>query len=265
MWKKSFNFVAVILATVTVIGLSSCKDKVYYSCDPTIDAIIRQNLPKYEGMTREEWKKLPDSLKLAAFVAMSPEMTKEFWKGKYNEMMDAKFFKDSEKVHISKLYNYLLSIDGLFTEKFTEDKERKQKVLDYYKEWAIYGIDNFGWYVIDALLITEDMEELTEEYIEHVKHNAPSGATELTQAGKKCDCKHLFGCGVGYYCLKDPCEGTKKGCGIIFRNDPCTKKCDYPDGVTADDFDDEVVERIEQLLKMPQRELLDMILEEMKQ
>ena len=64
-------------------------------------------------MKRETWRGLPDSLKRAAFVAMRPELKKDFWQGKYNRIMEVKFFNDAEKEHISKLYTYLLSIKEL--------------------------------------------------------------------------------------------------------------------------------------------------------
>ena len=269
MSKKIINFAVVILTAITIIGLSSCKDEeVRYSCNPAIDAVIRQNLPRYENMTRKDWKNLPDSLKLAVFVAMKPEIKMEFWQGKYNEMMNAKFFKDSEKEHISKIYKYLLSIDDLYTDKYAQDFERKQRVFDYYKEWAIYGIDSLGWGVIDAILITEDMEELTEDYIEHVKQNA-APYTHLEHAGDSkeadCDCKYLLGCGLSYSCSGTECKGTKTGCGVIIRNEPCTKKCDYPtldkngNGVSAVDAG------MMKYFDMSQRELLDVMFEEMNE
>jgi len=232
MLKKSFNFAAVVLAAVTIIGLSSCKDEVRYSCDPTIDAVIRQNLPKYEGMTREEWKNLPDSLKDAAFVAMKPEVKKEFWFGKLKEIKEAKFFNDSEKEHISKLYEYVLSIDYLYTDKYKDDSPEMQGLFDYYKEWAFYGVDNLKWDVVDIFLIAEDKEELDENYIEHVKQNAQS-QTELEHAdggngGKpKCNCEWDIGCaGTGYCSKKIDCD-VKRDCGI-FGAFNCTKRCTEP-------------------------------------
>jgi hypothetical protein len=235
MWKKSFNFVAVILATVTVIGLSSCKDnKVYYSCDPTIDAVIRQNLPKYENKTREEWKNLPDSLKDAAYVAMKPEVKKEFWYGKLNEIKEAKFFNDSEKEHISKLYDYVLSIDYLYTDKYKDDSKEMQKIFEYYKEWAFYGVDSLNWDVVDIFLIAEDKEELTEDYIYYVKQNAATNNSTLQHEGgasngnkPKCNCQYDIGCaGYGYCDIKIECE-VKRDCGIfgVFN---CYKRCREP-------------------------------------
>ena len=224
MWKKFFNFAAVVLAAVTVIGLSSCKDKVYYSCDPTINKIIKQNLPYYENMTREEWKTLPDSLKDAAFVAMTPETKKEFWRGKQKEMISAKFFSDSEKKQISKLYNYLLSIDYIYTNKYKDDSQEMQGLFEYYKEWAFYGIDNLKWDVIDIFLIAEDKEELTEDYIEHVKTNSEP-ATGLSKP--KCNCRYDIGCRGGGNCDNKECSETNWGCGPagIWG---CTRKCTDP-------------------------------------
>ena len=274
MLKKSFNFAAVVLAAVTVIGLSSCKDEVRYSCDPTIDAVIRQNLPKYEGMTREEWKNLPDSLKDAAYVAMKPEVKKDFWFGKLNEIKEAKFFNDSEKEHISKLYEYVLSIDDFFTDKFSEDKERNQKVQNYYKEWAFYGLDYFDWRVIDVILIAEDKEELDEDYIEHVKQNAASNNTTLTHAnggsgGTNCNCNTDVYCnrrfGLSSLC-ESSCDNKVKNCGI-FSSSECKRKCYEPgfgssgngsSGGTVYQID----ERIKALLQMSERELLDEMFKE---
>jgi hypothetical protein len=232
MLKKSFNFVAVILAAVTVIGLSSCKDEVRYSCDPTIDAVIKQKLPYYENMTREKWKNLPDSLKDAAFVAMKPEVKKEFWYGKLSEIKEAKFFNDSEKEHISKLYEYFLSIDYLYTDKYKDDSPEMQGLFDYYKEWAFYGVDFLDWDVVDIFLIAEDKEELDEDYIEHVKQNTrPPSNFEYEDGfgpngGKpNCRCKYDLGCsGQENECnTKADCVGVPN-CGPL-SSSQCTGLC----------------------------------------
>jgi len=267
MSKKSFNFVAVILATVTVIGLSSCKDKVYYSCDPTINRIIKQDLPRYENMTREEWKTLPDSLKDAAFVAMTPETKKEFWLGKQKEMLSSKIFNDAEKRHISKLYDYLLNIDVLFTDTYSRDLKRVQKDYDFYKEWAIYGLDNFKWDVLEVIMIAEDREELTKDYIEFVRDNTDpqkAPATSLQQAGgTECNCLSDIYCDrkMGTLC-ESKCDVKVKKCGL-FGGSECKYKCYEPKGgnggiggvVTS--IDKERLDKLEQFNNMTQKELLE--------
>ena len=234
MLKKRFNFVAVVLAAVTFIGLSSCKDEVYYSCDPTIDAVIKQNLPYYEEMTRAKWKTIPDSLRKAAFAAMKPELKKEFWRGKQEEMMNSHIFKDAEKEHISKLYNYLLSIDDLFTGKYKEGSKEMQKLIEYYKEWAFYGVDSLNWDVIDIVLIAEDGEELIEDYIYYVKQNAATNNSTLQHEGSgnngskpNCNCTWDGGCmGLGS-CNNPDCTKVSWGCKFLYMGE-CTKRCKDP-------------------------------------
>ena len=267
MCKKSINFVAVILATVVVIGLSSCKDKeVYYSCDPTIDAVIKQNLPYYEGMTREEWKNLPDSLKRAAFAAMNPELKKEFWWGKLNEIKEAKFFNNAEKEHIALLYNYLLSIDDFFTDKYTENLELQQNVLEYYKEWAFYGCDFLDWEVIDVILIAEDPEELDEDYIEHVKMNTKP-ATELTQAGSTCNCLYNVYCErkYGTLCEESECDKKLYNCGI-FLSSECKRKCYEPKPGSGNNSGSQIgEEKLKFFQNMTKRELFEEMFKELSE
>ena len=271
MSKKIINFAVVILTAITIIGLSSCKDEeVRYSCNPAIDAVIRQNLPRYENMTRSEWKNLPDSLKSAAFVAMTPELKKEFWRGKQEEILSARFFNDYEKEHISKLYDYFLGIDDFYTEKYRNDLKRVLKVEEYYKEWAIYGVDSLKWDIVDVILIAEDKEELTEDYIEHVKHNAPPFSNFETKK-PDCTCSYNIGCGVftGYCDKKVDCTGVVDcGIGSSF---VCTGICDEPttngnsnngNSGTPKEIDPKILEYLERLGQMSQRELLDVMFEQ---
>ncbi|MDR0830541.1 MAG: bacteriocin fulvocin C-related protein [Prevotellaceae bacterium] len=231
--KKVFLFAAVV-----ALGMSACQKaaEVYYSCDPTIDGIIKQRLPYYQGMTREEWKTLPDSLKNAAFVAMSPELKKKFWEGKYNEIMEYEHFTNTEKAHISKLYNYILSIDDIYADEY--DSIKMKNVFDYYKEWAFYGVDSLNWDVLDVILIAEDKEELTGEYIAKFKQkaNSPPDNSTLQHEGDgngnekpKCNCRYNLGCrGASYsYCdSKVDCK-TKKDCGPLGVLD-CDGRCNEP-------------------------------------
>jgi len=159
---------------------------------------------------------------------MTTELKKEFWMGKQKEILSSKIFNDAEKKHISKLYDYLLSIDGIYTDKYKDGSLEMQKLFEYYKEWAIYGLDNFKWSVVDIFLIAEDGEELTEDYIEHVKQNSKP-ATELEQAGgSDCNCSWDLGCmDSNSTCEKIPCRDTDWGCKFLFMGS-CTKKCKGP-------------------------------------
>jgi hypothetical protein len=233
---KKFSIFAAVMIAALSIGLSSCKDEkvVYYSCDPAIDAVIKQNLPYYKEMTRDEWKTLPDSLKDAALVAMKPELKEKFWEEKFNEMMGTHLFKLSEKRHIAKLYNYLAGIDDFFTDKYSNDSTRVLKVQEYYKEWALYGVDSLGWNIFDVILIAEDPEELTEDYVEQVMQKAlGKGNSTLTHAGGSdgnpdCKCQYSIGCGLFTgYCDKNLKCDAVRSCGLK-RDELCTGLCDEP-------------------------------------
>ena len=43
------------------------------------------------------------------------------------------------------LYEYLLSIDGIYTDKYKDNSPEMQELFNYYKAWAFYGVDSLKW------------------------------------------------------------------------------------------------------------------------
>jgi hypothetical protein len=205
------------------MGLTSCKDGIYYSCNPTIDKEIKQNLPYYSNLTREEWKLLPDSLKNAAFIAMTPEVRKEFCKGKYDELMQFHLFNDDEKEHIKKLYDYVLSIDNIFAIGMTDKNPQREKHQKFFDEWMEYGINKVGWTRTDIFLIAVLKDEVTDENVAKAMQKVPASATTLKKQSRgDCDCSlQNDWCGMvesWKYCFSIECDEVKPwpACGILW-------------------------------------------------
>ena len=68
--------IRIIISAISLclLGLLvSCNnDELVYSCDKDIDAFIKKDLSTYSNITREDWKDLPDSLKIPVYRTFSP-------------------------------------------------------------------------------------------------------------------------------------------------------------------------------------------------
>ncbi|WP_448780266.1 hypothetical protein [Bacteroides congonensis] len=77
--KKLF-YTAILLF---VLLFSSCQEeKQTYSCDPTIDQWVKNNLDEIQSMTRATWKTLPENFKGATFGAFTPPTENHILEGK---------------------------------------------------------------------------------------------------------------------------------------------------------------------------------------
>ena len=217
---KYLSFLAVIL-------LTSCAKDVIYSCNPTIQKEVKQNLPKYSGMSREEWKQLPDSLKMAAYAAMKPEIKRAFWEEKRIELMQLDWLEDQDREHIALLFSIFEKFPDFFEDKFMENSFNKEYVDNFTAEWNNYAEKELDWAFVLRYAVSASGEEVDVPFLGEtiIKTNSPP--TNLEHAGGggfgiDCDCSRSSDwCGSKMFCGQFDACNKKPYCGTLW-----SKTCD---------------------------------------
>ena len=204
---------------MVAVLLSSCAKDIIYSCNPVVQKEVKQNLPKYEGMSREEWKKLPDSLKSAAYAAMKPEIKRAFWEEKRYELMKLDWLEYKDRKHIDLFFSIFEQFPDFFEDKFMDNSFNKEYTKKFAAEWNNYAEKELDWSFALRYAISASGEEVDVPFLGEtiMKTNRPP--TNLENAGNS---ESYCGCSAqsdwcwsfieSYYCKKGNCK-EKPHCG----------------------------------------------------
>ena len=138
---KKFFYTAFLLF---VLLFSSCQEeKQTYSCDPTIDQWVKNNLDEIQSMTRATWKTLPENFKGATFGAFTPQQKITFWKERLNVILELDW-NTKEQEHIQKLH-FMVQENPLWFDvsNRTEEIEDAMAIAAY--SWIQYAKENLHW------------------------------------------------------------------------------------------------------------------------
>ncbi len=203
------------------------KDDVCYSCDAEIDMQIKEDIKKYQKLTREEWKKLPEKFKIPVYRTFSEEQKLLFWQNKYKELIN--FFEGDtySQQHITKLYSYTNTHTNFFSDNYMSKKENLQDFQSFTNKWNKEAID-LGWSIQLLYAISASGEEVNDEFLKRLQEIKLSPETK---GRKDCDCsKKSDLCDIFSYlhgivrCRKWKCDKTPAGCGTFFKF-PCNGIC----------------------------------------
>ena len=137
--KKVYYLVTMLLFLL----ISSCQEEKVYSCDPTVDKWVKNNLDDIQIMNRSSWKTLPEDLKGATFGAFTAKQKISFWEEKLTDVLTLDW-NTEEREHIQKLYVMVKNHPEWFDiSNRTEAIEDEMAIAAY--EWIKYAKETLQW------------------------------------------------------------------------------------------------------------------------
>lgn len=220
--------------------LVSCKKEKQFSCDPEIHSWAKENVGRFQDITREQLATLPIPLAQAAYRTLTPEKKFEFW----NEKLDIVYSQWDEPVReMIDDMRTRLSVAWFEPDSGEIDKEfidswEKDMLTDWmdstnyhlcfcmiYTEKELFGLrhsfdkSNCSWADLPS--------ELMEKHLPHREN--PGGGSDA------CYCEWHSTCEGEELCINPNCRDTREGCRLFWLS-PCTKICD------RETFDDIIIE-----------------------
>jgi hypothetical protein len=233
--------IRIIISAISLclLGLLvSCNnDELVYSCGKDIDAFIKKDLSTYSNIAREDWKDLPDSLKIPVYRTFSPGKCKSFWKEKEAELMKLQW-SNEERTHILQLYSKIE--EDLFTPSYFENESLALQWNNFLIQWVTYALEVLKWDYAMLYTISATGEEYTEVYLDNLRNeliqdsvfNAPYGGTN--SLGGDCNCHSWFWCQFlrpgTWECKENGCTASSHGCGTLWLQS-CDGKCESTDHI----------------------------------
>lgn len=157
-----------LLLFLVAFSLVSCNEETeeIYSCNPTINKSIVENLSTFRNMSRAQWLRLSEDLKIPAYRTFSPEARFRFWKEKFAEVKKLNW-TSAELQHIKSAENFLYSHPDIVSTKEISDELRNKRDLFFY-EWMQTATNKLGWSKSTALSIVASGNKVvnTKGYIE---------------------------------------------------------------------------------------------------
>ena len=231
--RKTMFILSLLGLFIGMFSLVSCKKEKQYSCDQEIHNWAKENIDRFQEITREQLATLPVELAQAAYRTLTPEKKFEMWNDKFDivySQWDAPVREmiDEIKSHMSVSW-------------FDPDLGAIDR--DYIDSWEnimlTEWMDSTNYYLNFCMIHTEKEldtlayssggnecawanvpSELLEKYL---PSRTPPGGDD---GGVPCTCKWNSYCqhiGKGK-CIGEDCNRTLEGCGVGWF-DPCTKIC----------------------------------------
>jgi hypothetical protein len=203
---------------VMCLALFSCsQDEEVYSCDKEVNVWVKENLTDIQQMNREDWLRLDERVKRAAYVAFKPEQKQEFWIQKFQEVLSLDW-NDAERKHLELLYQTALDNPNWFSQNRTEEEYEKYDLFQY--KWIEYARDILGWTSeqIASIALTGNKVFNKEGRIQ-----ISNTKIRLRSGSEKPDCDCIIGMStiycewiLGKKCKPLPCDETILGCGVYW-------------------------------------------------
>lgn len=218
--------ILIILSIVLVLlSFTSCSnDELVYSCDKEINELVTKNLTEYSSMTRDEWLKLPDSLKIPVYRTFSVDLKYKFWQKKCEELLSLEW-SDAERAHINALYNFIKDRPQFFSDSYFDNEASLAEFENFISEWYRKAHDDLGWprpliYYIAVVgyKLTGDMQHNFDDGGGLGGGSGGGGGSSndcgCSQTNDWCD---LAGETGGVSCKSHTCNTTSSGCGWFWK------------------------------------------------
>lgn len=201
---------------------SSCSnEEKVYSCNESINEWVCENLSDIRTMSRTEWSKSDEKLKIPIYRAFTHQQRLDFWLGKFQEVLSLDW-SDAEKKHISKLIKELEShpnfVDGY---NGLSDQEKNEFDLFFY-EWFEISKNEFKWSDRQLYAIVASGNTLLDT--KGTLLVSKNKEATLSYAESNCNCSTSSDWCSTSMCEDVSCEDTFLGCGTIFAYD-CDGRC----------------------------------------
>ncbi len=212
-----------MLFVLCLLAMSCSKDK--YSCDPFIDAWVKENLNFYETADRDKFVRLPISRQRAVYRGLSGAKKVELWNEKLLSILLDEKLSDSEKIAIKSLY------DNISVELFENDAIWME-FQPYLHKWQTFMIEHYNWDEAKFFMychIWMSDEELRDSILYDSIITKTSSLNPDTGSSDKCTCLTdtfcAFADGLSHCDIENnKCRISDGGCGIFGRDD-CKGTC----------------------------------------
>jgi hypothetical protein len=212
----------IFVLIIIIASLTSCTKEEFFSCDPEIDAWVKENIVDIQQMTRGDWLQLDEGVNRAVYAAFTPEQKQEFWLQKLQEVLSLDW-NESEKNHINVLHQALLDNPQWFSANFHKEEDFEAFEIFAYK-WVEYSKDDLGWgeELIGATVFTGNK---LLDVAGSIQINTVTTVRLKNGVEVSCNCNTSHGnlyneCKSNFkHCsTQSPCKERSWGCGI--------EKCD---------------------------------------
>lgn len=213
--------ILIILSIILVLlSFTSCSnDELVYSCNKEINELVKKNFTQYSSITREEWLKLPDSLKIPVYRTFSVDLKYEFWQQKREELLSLEW-SYAERAHINVLYDFIKKRPQFFSDDYFDNEALLAQFENFIRDWYSKAYNDLGWSRPLIYYVAVVGHKLTGDMQQHFKEGGglgggtPDGGTSndcgCSQTNDWCD---LVGEAGGVSCKSHPCNKTSSGCG----------------------------------------------------
>lgn len=215
---------------LSMIGLSifSCgnDERITYSCNPTENKWVHENLAEIRCMTRAQWNVLSENLKIPVYRAFPQQQKVNLWLGKLQEVLMLEGWSEDEREHINDVISFIVGHQDIFNDKgLTEEQENVVDLFCY--RWTETAKERFGWdrSVIRSIIVSpnkvlDTKGTLAKSLVVSTRASKAEGSnTDVDNCNCNTSdnwCEHAFP-----DCEDVPCEGSYHGCGWFL-----VKQCD---------------------------------------
>jgi len=185
-------------------------------------------------MTRDEWLKLPDSLKNPVYLTFSPERMYMFWLQKRDELLSLEW-NELEKKHINLLYDYIKDRPRFFYDEYFDNETLLTQFDVFMSNWYHFAINELSWNKAIAYYVAASCDFFSDDMLLVCRPGGGGLGDVIIDDGglgeSSCMCNTVqdfcdpFGETGGVSCKdKYSCEGSVQGCGWFWRQ-PCNGLC----------------------------------------
>jgi len=218
---KNLKLSILIVALVAITATSCKKMEEVYSCNPTTNEWVKENLSPIQKMNRQDLLELDFEKRIPAYRAFTLDQKYECWVDKFEQIKSLKW-TEKELNHISLLAKSI--------EKEWFDRNiNKNEVDDFLMNWVLDGVSLFGWskYEVGCMLSCLYDVDIDDD---NIVFKAPTGGigTGIT-VSLDCSCSTAawndFCPWGGHSCSSDVgCNEIPHYCGWFLRKD-CVGRC----------------------------------------
>jgi len=208
------KLIYVCLFLISMGWFSCTKDERVYSCDKAVDAWVKENLTSIQMMTRNDWLKLGEDVKRAAYIAFTPEQKFIFWKEKLIEVL-ALNWNEAERKHLELMYKTISENPQWFADDFSKNEVEWEKFEQFTYRWRETAEADFGWDRDNIRPMIASGNKMLNTKGE-LQINA--GTTiSLRSSADDCECSGVDSyCGNNHICDASlTCNPSSFGCGTI--------------------------------------------------
>lgn len=212
--------ILIIFLLLQGVLFSCTKEEICYSCDPEVDAWVKENKESLTSISTSEIAQYKGARQSAIFRAMSVSKQQSLWLEKFDSILkNSESFSQKEKEHIRIVRDYIID-SNVFSNRGLEEEHHT-----YLNNWMGTGKRDFGWSDADLVYLLVTLYTTDEERASLIQF-ASNISTKEGLSREDCTCNTKISiCNIAHECLDlGTCDKTNSGCGL-FWSDECNGDC----------------------------------------